>query len=115
MRKKSSAQGSSPQARLPNLFAEIDGGSAGYAYASRFLPGAAYHFTVENSVYFAERFQIRGVAGLMMRQLTKKCATTGTREMIAVIADPSISVASVRSTSVRVAYFAELERSLEDQ
>ena len=42
---------------LPYLVAEIDGEIAGYAYASRFRPRAAYRFTAENSVYVAERFQ----------------------------------------------------------
>ena len=46
---------------LPYLVAAIDGEIAGYAYASRFRPRAAYRFTAENSVYVAERFQRRGV------------------------------------------------------
>lgn len=80
---------------LPYIVAEIDGEIAGYAYASRFRPRAAYRFTVENSVYVAERFQRRGVARLLMRELIEQCATAGMREMIAVIADPAINIASV--------------------
>lgn len=80
---------------LPYLVAEIDGEIAGYAYASRFRPRAAYRFTAENSVYVAERFQRRGVARLLMQQLMELCANAGIREMIAVIADPSISLPSV--------------------
>jgi len=80
---------------LPYLVAEIDGEIAGYAYASRFRPRAAYRFTAENSVYVAERFQRRGVARLLMQQLMESCANAGIREMIAVIADPSISLPSV--------------------
>ena len=80
---------------LPYLVAEIDGEIAGYAYASRFRPRAAYRFTAENSVYVAERFQRRGVARLLMQQLMERCANAGIREMIAVIADPSISLPSV--------------------
>ena len=80
---------------LPYLVAEIDGEIAGYAYASRFRPRAAYRFTAENSVYVTERFQRRGVARLLMQQLMESCANAGIREMIAVIADPSISLPSV--------------------
>ena len=80
---------------LPYLVAEIDGEIAGYAYASRFRPRAAYRFTVENSVYVAERFQRRGVARLLVQQLIELCTNAGMREMIAVIADPAVSLPSV--------------------
>ncbi len=80
---------------LPYLVAEIDGVIAGYAYASRFRPRAAYRYTVENSVYVAPQFQRRGVARLLMQRLIEVCADAGMREMIAVIADPSASTASV--------------------
>ena len=80
---------------LPYLVAEISGEVAGYAYAGRFRPRAAYRFTVENSVYVALQFQRHGVARLLMQQLIELCADAGMREMIAVIADPSASTASV--------------------
>jgi phosphinothricin acetyltransferase len=51
---------------FPYLVAETSAEIAGYAYASRFRPRGAYRFTVENSVYVAERFQRRGVARLLM-------------------------------------------------
>jgi L-amino acid N-acyltransferase YncA len=79
---------------LPYLVAEIDGDIAGYAYASRFRPRAAYRFTVENSVYVAERFRRLGVARLLMGRLIESCADAGMREMIAVIANSSMSTAS---------------------
>jgi phosphinothricin acetyltransferase len=80
---------------LPYLVAEIDGDIAGYAYASRFRPRSAYRFTVENSVYVAERFRRLGVARLLMRRLIELCADAGMQEMIAVIATSSMSTASV--------------------
>jgi phosphinothricin acetyltransferase len=80
---------------LPYLVAEIDGEFAGYAYAGQFRPRAAYRFTVENSVYVAERFQRRGVARLLMQELIAQSASAGIRQMIAVIAEPSSSTASV--------------------
>ena len=80
---------------LPYLVAEIAGEIVGYSYANRFRPRAAYRFTVENSVYVAERFQRLGVARLLMQQVIEHCTKAGMREMIAVIADPSTSTASV--------------------
>ena len=79
----------------PYLVAETGGEIAGYAYASRFRPRAAYRFTVENSVYVAERFQRRGIATMLMKRLIELCANAGAREMIAVIGDPSVNTASV--------------------
>jgi phosphinothricin acetyltransferase len=69
---------------LPYLVAEIDGEFAGYAYAGQFRP-----------VYVAERFQRRGVARLLMQELIAQSASAGIRQMIAVIAEPSSSTASV--------------------
>ena len=80
---------------LPYIVAEIGGEIAGYSYASHFRPRAAYRFTVENSVYVAERFQRCGVARQLMHQLMRQCAHAGMREMIAIIADPWVSTASV--------------------
>jgi len=80
---------------LPYLVAETGGEIAGYCYASRFRPRAVYRFTVENSVYVAERFQRRGVARALMQQLIEQCEDARIREMIAVIAEPSTSTASI--------------------
>ena len=80
---------------LPYLVAEISGEIAGYAYASRFRPRAAYRFTVENSVYVAEEFQRQGVARLLMERLMELCKDAGVREMVAVIGVPLTSAASV--------------------
>jgi L-amino acid N-acyltransferase YncA len=80
---------------LPYLVAEIGGEVAGYAYAGRFRPRAAYRFTVEDSVYVAPQLQRRGVARQLIEQLIERCTIAGMREMIAVIADPSISTASI--------------------
>jgi L-amino acid N-acyltransferase YncA len=80
---------------LPYLVAEIGGELAGYAYAGRFRPRAAYRFTVEDSVYVAPQLQRRGVARQLIEQLIERCTIAGMREMIAVIADPSISTASI--------------------
>ena len=83
------------EAGLPYLVAETGGMIVGYAYASRFRPRHAYRFTVENSVYVSEQYQRRGVARLLMQELIQQCMQSGIREMIAVIATPTTSTASV--------------------
>ena len=80
---------------LPYFVAEIEGAIAGYAYASRFRARSSYRFTVEDSVYVAERFQRRGVARLLLERLIEACSDSGLREMIAVIGEPSVNIASV--------------------
>lgn len=80
---------------LPYLVAETDGEVAGYAYLSRFRPRAAYRFTVENSVYVAERFQRLGVGRLLMQQLLVWSGKAGMKVMVAVIGDPLNNRASV--------------------
>ncbi len=83
------------QLGLPYLVAESDGQVAGFASAHHFRPRAAYRRTVENSVYVADRFQRSGMARHLMQHLIADCAQADMREMIAVIAAPSVSVASV--------------------
>jgi L-amino acid N-acyltransferase YncA len=83
------------EAGLPYLVAETGGAVVGYAYASRFRPRPAYRFTVENSVYVLEQYQRRGIARLLMQELIERCTQSGIREMIAVIATPATSTASV--------------------
>ena len=83
------------EAGLPYLIAQTGSEIAGYAYASRFRPRHAYRFTVENSVYVSEQYQRRGIARLLMQELIERCTQSGIREMIAVIATPATSTASV--------------------
>jgi L-amino acid N-acyltransferase YncA len=84
---------------LPYLVAEVPNHPgpeiAGYAYASRFRPRAAYKFTVENSVYVAPHHQRRGIARALMLRLIDSCSSAGIREMVAVIGDPTVNTASV--------------------
>jgi L-amino acid N-acyltransferase YncA len=80
---------------LPYFVVEIGGEVAGYAYASRFRERAAYRITVEDSVYVSERFQRRGVARALMQRLIEICASSNYREMVAVVSDPEVNVASV--------------------
>jgi L-amino acid N-acyltransferase YncA len=83
-------------ARYPYLAAEIDRVLVGYAYASAFRTRAAYRFNVEDSIYLAPAAQGRGIGKLLLAQLIRECEALGFRQMIAVIGDGGVNVASVR-------------------
>ncbi len=72
-------------AGCPILVAEIDGAVAGYASYGQFRPKSGYRFSVENSVYVADRFQRRGVAGALMTELLARARKSDVHTMIAAI------------------------------
>jgi len=73
-------------AGYPVLVAEIDGAVAGYASYGRFRPKSGYRFSVENSVYVADRFQRRGIATALLTELLARAERSGTvHAMIAAI------------------------------
>lgn len=82
------------QPLLPWLVAEDDGGVAGYAYAGRFSGRAAYDWSVETSVYVAERVHGRAVGTGLYVALLDVLAAQGYRQAMAGIALPN--EASVR-------------------
>lgn len=55
--------------KYPYLVCEVDGETAGYAYAGRFRERAAYNYDVETSVYLAEKWHGRGVGKALYRCL----------------------------------------------
>ncbi|MEV6769717.1 N-acetyltransferase family protein [Nocardia sp. NPDC051030] len=69
----------------PVLVVEIDGAVAGYASYGQFRPKSGYRFSVENSVYVADRFQRRGVAKALMTELLVRAQRGGIHTMIAAI------------------------------
>ncbi|MBT3358176.1 MAG: N-acetyltransferase [Rhodospirillales bacterium] len=79
---------------LPYLVAESDGLVVGFAYANLFRERSAYRFALENSVYVAPRLHRRGIGGILLNELIKKCEAAGYRQMIAVIGD-SANTASI--------------------
>src|SRR3569832_110503 len=79
---------------LPYLVAELDGGIAGYAYASSYRPRPAYRFTVEKSVYLRPATHRRGIGRHLLERLITECETRGFRQMIAVIGE-SANAASI--------------------
>ncbi|WP_067572878.1 GNAT family N-acetyltransferase [Nocardia acidivorans] len=72
-------------AGYPVLVAEIDGAVAGYASYGQFRPKSGYRFSVENSVYVADRFQRRGVARTLMTELLERARKGEVHAMIAAI------------------------------
>jgi L-amino acid N-acyltransferase YncA len=70
----------------PILVAEIDGAVAGYASYGPWRPKTGYRYSVENSVYVADRFQRRGVATALLTELVARARRSGTvHAMIAAI------------------------------
>jgi len=70
----------------PVLAAEVDGELAGYASYGPFRPKSGYRYTVENSVYIAERFHRRGIATALLTELLTRARAAGdVHAMIAAI------------------------------
>ncbi|HNX59685.1 MAG TPA: N-acetyltransferase family protein [Spirochaetota bacterium] len=69
--------------------AEDNGVITGYAYYGEFRGRAAYHHTVESTVYVAESMMRMGIGSALYDRLIKSAGNKGFREMIAVIALPN--------------------------
>ncbi|MBX9728418.1 MAG: GNAT family N-acetyltransferase [Sphingopyxis sp.] len=72
-------------AGLPFLVAEVAGGVAGYAYATRFRDRAAYAATCEDSIYIDPAHTGRGIGSALLAELVRRCEAAGYRQMIAVV------------------------------
>jgi phosphinothricin acetyltransferase len=70
----------------PVLVATIDDQVIGYASFGDFRAFAGYRFTVENSVYIAERARRRGAASALLVALIEEAQALGKHVMIAGIA-----------------------------
>ncbi|MFI5782374.1 GNAT family N-acetyltransferase [Nocardia sp. NPDC051570] len=83
-------------AGYPVLVAEIEGVVVGYATYSQWRPKVGFRFTVENSVYVADRFQGRGVATALLTELLERARRSGA--VHAVVA----AIESANATSIRL-------------
>lgn len=73
-------------AGLPILVADIGGEVAGYASYGPWRTRSGYRFTVENSVYVADRFHRRGIASALLTELIERAGQAGAvHAMVAVI------------------------------
>ncbi|WP_068057397.1 GNAT family N-acetyltransferase [Nocardia xishanensis] len=71
---------------MPVLVAEVDGEVAGYASYGQWRPKVGYRYSVENSVYIADRFQRRGLASALLTELIDRAGQSGrVHAMIAAI------------------------------
>lgn len=74
--------------RYPYLAAELDGAIVGYAYASAYGERAAYHWTVETSIYVDRTCKGRGIGRALYQALETCLAVQGARTLVANIAWP---------------------------
>ena len=72
---------------LPFLVAECDGEISGYGYATPWRSKPAYRHTAEDSVFVAPEAIGRGLGRLLLGGVLAACERSGTRQLIAVIAD----------------------------
>lgn len=78
----------------PVLVAELDGAVAGYASFAEFRPFEGYRFTVEHSIYVAERAQGRGIATQLLQRLIEEARLLDKHVMVGGIgADNTASLA----------------------
>lgn len=80
---------------FPYVVAQAGAEVLGYAYAGPFRTRPAYRFIVEDSIYIAPTAQGRGIGKLLLRDLIARCERQGFRQMIAVIGDGDVNVASI--------------------
>jgi len=71
----------------PFLVGVLDTTVVGYAYAVAWRTKPGYAHTVEDSIYLRADLTGRGFGGALLAELVSRCATSGFRQMIAVIAD----------------------------
>lgn len=75
--------------RFPWLVCEIDGETAGYAYASPFHPRAAYQWDAEVSIYLAPAFRRTGVGTALYDCLEAVLKAQGFVTLYALITHPN--------------------------
>ena len=69
----------------PFLVWEEDGEIAGYCYAHPWKERAAYHNTLETTVYLAPQYFRRGIGTQLMRELINQCRVNNIKVLIACI------------------------------
>jgi len=98
-------------AKLPWLVVELDGGDvAGFAYATRWKSRSAYRFTVESTIYLAERATGRGLGVELYRALLDELARVGVHAVLGGISLPNPASVALHEKLgfTQVAQFREL-------
>ena len=94
----------------PFLVWEEDGEIAGYCYAHPWKERAAYHNTLETTVYLAPQYFRRGIGSQLMRELINQCRVDNIKVLIACIT--ANNEASIKMHEVlgfkQVSYFSQV-------
>lgn len=77
------------QSRLPWLVCELDGAITGYGYASPHRTRAAYQWSVETSIYVADKWHRHGIAGAIYTALFELLAMQGYYNIYVGITSPN--------------------------
>lgn len=81
---------------MPFIAVELDGDLIGYAYLSTWREKCAYETTMENTLYLRENARGLGIGRLLLDESLRLGAEAGVREVIAVIADTTDAIPSVK-------------------
>lgn len=95
---------------LPWLCAEVNGGLAGYAYATRWRERSAYRFTVESVIYLDRKFAGYGYGSQLYKALIEELQKTSIHVVMGVIALPNPASVSLHEKLGfrKVAHFSEV-------
>ena len=95
---------------LPWLVAAVDGGVAGYAYASKWRVRHAYRFSVETTVYLAPDHAGQGIGTALYRALVDRLREAGYHVAIGGIALPNAASIALHEKLgfEKVAQFSEV-------
>lgn len=75
--------------RYPYIVAEVDGETAGYAYAHAFRERAAYDWSAETSIYVSPKYQRSGIGTKLYKRLEELLVRQGITCAIACITYPN--------------------------
>jgi L-amino acid N-acyltransferase YncA len=73
----------------PWLVCELEGGIAGYAYATRWRARAAYRHSVESTIYMSPSSHRRGLGCMLYTELIARLRSLGARRVMGGIALPN--------------------------
>lgn len=74
--------------KYPYLVAEVDGKIAGYIYAARFMPRAAFEWSVSTSVYLDNSYHRMGLGKMLYARLEEILKQQNIAVVYAEVADP---------------------------
>lgn len=80
---------------FPYFVYEEDGVVVGYCYAHPWKQRAAYHNTLETTVYIHPDFQGKGIGKALMQKLIEECRREGYHALIACLTEPNEASASL--------------------